>query len=190
MSTHTHTTQQDLDYAPTGVQNLDGIEVRFDRGRVVSMSDWCRCDELVTVGLLRREHLGPATYGHVEYFANVPPTHCRRCGGYCAFDTAHPLPLCSACEAAVQQHQDADLDRWADDGGACVIEHEAPRTAAMVGYVAEARAWIADCWGDELADSLTNGEVVDGVKRHYDGGWAQFHRDAGRELAAQAVEAS
>lgn len=84
-----------------------------------------------------------------------------------------------------------DLDRWADDGGASV-EHQQSRprrVAAMVVYVTEARAWIADCWGDELADSLTNGEVIDGIARNYDGGWAQFHRDAGREAAAQAVDA-
>lgn len=82
-----------------------------------------------------------------------------------------------------------DLDRGAHDGDACVDVPEPRRTASIGVYVADARAWIADCWGDDLADSLTNGEVIDGVARHYDGGWAQFHRDAGRESAAQAVEA-
>lgn len=69
--------------------------------------------------------------------------------------------------------------------------------SSMVRWVAEARDWIADCeWseadGDSraFADSLTNGEVVAAITRHYDGGWPQFHRDAGRELAAQAAEES
>jgi len=47
---------------------LDGVLVKFDRGHAYWMSDWARCDELVDLGLLRREHYGPATYGHCGYF--------------------------------------------------------------------------------------------------------------------------
>jgi hypothetical protein len=45
--------------------------------------------------------------------------------------------------------------------------------------LAEARAWINDCQWDDLASagSLTDGQVVAGVDRHYVGGWAQFVKD-------------
>jgi hypothetical protein len=44
--------------------------------------------------------------------------------------------------------------------------------------VLEARSWIADCeWGDDT-DDLTDIEVINGIKRHYCGGWTQFLRDA------------
>jgi hypothetical protein len=46
--------------------------------------------------------------------------------------------------------------------------------------ITEARAWIADCyWGDlDDASELSDAEVVQGVKNHYDGGWTQFLADA------------
>jgi hypothetical protein len=43
--------------------------------------------------------------------------------------------------------------------------------------VREARGWIADCFGEKLAKRLTVAEVVAGVARHYEGGWAQFIAD-------------
>jgi len=47
--------------------------------------------------------------------------------------------------------------------------------------IQEARLWIADCvWGDledDEIDSLTASEVLRGISRHYEGGWAQFLAD-------------
>ena len=45
--------------------------------------------------------------------------------------------------------------------------------------IAEARGWIADVWGNALAKRLTTAQVIAGIKRHYEGGWAQFIRDGG-----------
>jgi hypothetical protein len=41
----------------------------------------------------------------------------------------------------------------------------------------EAQAWIRDCnWLDEAEDleDLTDEEVMQGIDRHYEGGWIQF----------------
>jgi hypothetical protein len=47
--------------------------------------------------------------------------------------------------------------------------------------VAEARGWISDCvWGDLTASQikrLSKERVIDGIRRHYVGGEAQFLRD-------------
>lgn len=42
-----------------------------------------------------------------------------------------------------------------------------------MNLIAEARAWIADTFGDAPSD-LTDAEVRAAVARHYDGGWAAF----------------
>ena len=44
--------------------------------------------------------------------------------------------------------------------------------------IKDARGWIADVWGAKLARKLTASEVVAGIARHYEGGWAQFIADA------------
>lgn len=43
----------------------------------------------------------------------------------------------------------------------------------------EARAWIADCeWGDLDGNyQLSDTEVINGIKNHYEGGIAQFLQD-------------
>lgn len=46
---------------------MDGVTVRADNGRVYWMDDWCRCDELVQLGYLKRTFHGPATYGACTY---------------------------------------------------------------------------------------------------------------------------
>ena len=38
--------------------------------------------------------------------------------------------------------------------------------------------WIADCFEDVDVDTLTPYQTMDAVERHYDGGFAQFIRDA------------
>jgi hypothetical protein len=40
----------------------------------------------------------------------------------------------------------------------------------------EARQWILDVFEDAPID-LTDSEVTQGIKRHYEGGWAQFILD-------------
>lgn len=40
----------------------------------------------------------------------------------------------------------------------------------------EARQWIADVFED-APKRLTNAEVINGISRHYAGGWSQFTRD-------------
>ena len=41
----------------------------------------------------------------------------------------------------------------------------------------EMRDWIADCFED-APDDMTDVEVLLAIQRHYDGGTAQFQRDA------------
>jgi hypothetical protein len=46
-----------------------------------------------------------------------------------------------------------------------------------------AREWVKDCaWADveedEDVDDMSNEEIVDGIERHYDGGWDQFVADS------------
>ncbi len=52
------------------------------------------------------------------------------------------------------------------------------RIEATPEEIADARAWAEDCsWKDE--DNLkdySDEEIVRGVNRHYDGGWAGFRR--------------
>jgi hypothetical protein len=45
--------------------------------------------------------------------------------------------------------------------------------------ILEARAWIADCqWGDlDDTDELSDGAVIQGIRRSYEGGIAQFIAD-------------
>lgn len=40
--------------------------------------------------------------------------------------------------------------------------------------VREARGWIADCFGGVDVADLSDRTVVEGVQRHYEGGWAAF----------------
>jgi len=42
--------------------------------------------------------------------------------------------------------------------------------------IKEARGWIAEAFEDAPAN-LSDAEVIDGVQRHYDGGWPQFCSD-------------
>ena len=44
--------------------------------------------------------------------------------------------------------------------------------------LAEARGWIADVWGAKLAKRLTDAQVIAGITRHYEGGWAGFRADS------------
>lgn len=48
-------------------------------------------------------------------------------------------------------------------------------------YLAEAKRWIADCfWNDHLdwhLEELTEDDLIQGVERHYFGGWEQFRQD-------------
>ena len=43
----------------------------------------------------------------------------------------------------------------------------------------EARGWISDCWDTDTVDpdELSDDEVVNVVRRHYDGGFVAFLRD-------------
>ena len=54
----------------------------------------------------------------------------------------------------------------------------AEQASITAQQVREARRWIADVWGAKLAKRLTRAEVIAGVQRHYEGGWAQFVADA------------
>jgi hypothetical protein len=47
--------------------------------------------------------------------------------------------------------------------------------SASAEMMAEARGWLEDCF-DDLPGDLSDAEVVKGVNRHYDGGWAGFAR--------------
>jgi hypothetical protein len=55
--------------------DLDGeqVEVHFTRrgGPAFWCSHWEKIWELVKRGMLRTEHGGPATYGHVDFYMNV-----------------------------------------------------------------------------------------------------------------------
>ena len=46
--------------------------------------------------------------------------------------------------------------------------------------ILDARGWVSDCeWADDvLVEILTDLEIIDGVNRHYSGGWKQFIQDA------------
>jgi methylthioribose-1-phosphate isomerase len=48
-----------------------------------------------------------------------------------------------------------------------------PRLTAVAN---EARDWITDCFADAPA-SLTYGELITAINRHYDGGWDAFVLD-------------
>jgi len=61
------------------------------------------------------------------------------------------------------------------------------RSTVTLPQLREARAWILDCvWGDldesDVAD-LSGEQIVRGVQRHYEGGWAQFLADVDVEDA-------
>ena len=43
--------------------------------------------------------------------------------------------------------------------------------------MAEARGWVADAFGSEAPDDLTDDEVEAAISRHYDGGWDAFVAD-------------
>lgn len=43
--------------------------------------------------------------------------------------------------------------------------------------VTAARNWIAGVWGAKLAKGLSRAQVIDGIARHYDGGWDGFRAD-------------
>jgi hypothetical protein len=43
-------------------------------------------------------------------------------------------------------------------------------------FLTEARNWIQDVFNDAPTD-ITDQEVIDGINRHYAGGWNQFWRD-------------
>lgn len=51
------------------------------------------------------------------------------------------------------------------------------RDGGDMDLMAEARAWIADCFDGVDAGALTDDEVKRGVQRHYAGGWAGFVAD-------------
>ena len=57
-------------------------------------------------------------------------------------------------------------------------EHDMARIEATPEEIADARAWAEDCsWKDEGAlKDYSDEEIVRGVNRHYDGGWAGFRR--------------
>jgi hypothetical protein len=52
-------------------------------------------------------------------------------------------------------------------------------TTATQTFLHEARNWIAEVFEVEEVDSwqLTDQEVIDGINRHYSGGWGQFRTD-------------
>jgi len=60
-----------------------------------------------------------------------------------------------------------------------LADHEAARSQTRrQELIREARGWIADCqWADigpdDVAD-LTDEQVIAGISRYYDGGWAAF----------------
>ncbi len=39
--------------------------------------------------------------------------------------------------------------------------------------ITEALEWLEDCFEDLPAD-LTNKEIINGIQRHYEGGWTAF----------------
>ena len=51
--------------------------------------------------------------------------------------------------------------------------------ARQAAHIAAARDWIADCiWADDIDPySLTDDQVIRGIRRHYDGGWDGFIAD-------------
>ena len=50
-------------------------------------------------------------------------------------------------------------------------------TEISAQHIADARDWIADCeWADDTS-GLTDAQVLRGIARHYDGGWAGFIAD-------------
>lgn len=55
--------------------------------------------------------------------------------------------------------------------------------------VQEAREWVADCEWKEDPEDITeyaDSEIVRGVERHYDGGWAAFVRNSGYDERQEA----
>ena len=69
-------------------------------------------------------------------------------------------------------------DTWQATGGRTIFRELDARAEERQGVlVREARAWIADCFGDICVADLDDPEVIKGVERHYAGGWAQFTRD-------------
>jgi hypothetical protein len=57
----------------------------------------------------------------------------------------------------------------------------APPMSFDADLLAEMRGWISDCVWDDLDDevlaSLSDRQVVNGIRRHYSGGVAQFMDD-------------
>ena len=42
-------------------------------------------------------------------------------------------------------------------------------------HIVDALDWILDCeWADIDVDELTDREIINGISRHFDGGWAAF----------------
>lgn len=67
--------------------------------------------------------------------------------------------------------------------------------AGIRWLLAEARAWIADCKWEDVADdadvaALTDTQVQAGIEKHYDGGWEQFAADNAAVLGSAAVPSS
>lgn len=54
-----------------------------------------------------------------------------------------------------------------------------PNNRTLQTFLTEARNWIADCFEvEEIGQwELSDQEVIDGVNRHYSGGWNQFVKD-------------
>jgi hypothetical protein len=51
--------------------------------------------------------------------------------------------------------------------------------AATPSQIADALDWLVDCDFPDLPEDITPREIVEGVGRHYEGGWPQFLTDAG-----------
>lgn len=120
----------------------------------------------------------------VRYYGNTSTfliTRLRDCDGRCDDP--------SGCQAAVVDLVDVAGERWAFRNTHVTAYEVWPDqpTGRPAGWaeaaVAAMRSWIADCdgtWGDiEPWDvpNLSDVEVVDGVRRHYDGGVPAFLAD-------------
>lgn len=120
----------------------------------------------------------------VRYYGNTSTfliTRLRDCDGRC--DTPNN---CDAVVVDLVNTAGNGFDRFNTHLTAYEVWPDQP-TGRPDGWaeaaVAAMRSWVADCdgtWGDIDADdvpNLTDVEVVDGVRRHYDGGVAAFVAD-------------
>ncbi|MCW2901566.1 MAG: hypothetical protein JWO67_3831 [Streptosporangiaceae bacterium] len=63
--------------------------------------------------------------------------------------------------------------------GRAMFDHAAPIGPAVLGpqLLTEARSWIADCWGEDESEELSDGQVERVIRRHYCGGLPEFIRN-------------